>query len=212
VQARALGRPTIGGTGSISQSRVNFPGGAAVFTNGAQSGDINVSGRPNDLNLQIVQPLYQGGRVKALKEQAKLSILAARENLRAQENQLFLSAARAYVDVRRDMEATRIRRNNIRVLSRQLEAARARFDVQLAVSKASYERFVGRPAMTLTAPPTYALPPNLPEVIAAARENSPLLISAYFNEAAGRAAIDVAKAAGRPTISISGGFDLCGRS
>ena len=233
VQARAQGRPTIGGTGSISQSRVNFPGGAAVFTNGAQTGDINVSGRPNDLNLQIVQPLYQGGRVKALKEQTKLSILAARENLRAQENQLFLSAARAYVDVRRDMEATRIRRNNIRVLSRQLEAAKARFDVgsgtrtdiaqsesrlalseaglaqaeaQLAVSKATYERFVGRPPITLKAPPIYTLPPSLPEVISAARENSPLLIGAYFNEAAGRAAIDVAKAAGRPTVSISGGL------
>jgi len=38
------------------------------------------------------------------------------------------------------------------------------------------------------------------------RENNPRLIGAYFNEAAGRAAIDVAKAAGRPTISISGGL------
>ena len=233
VQARALGRPTIGGTGSISQSWVNFPGGASVFTNGSQTGDINVSGRPNDLNLQVIQPLYQGGRVKALKQQAKLNILAAREILRAQENELFLSAARAYVDVRRDMEATRIRRNNIRVLSRQFEAARARFDVgtgtrtdiaqsesrlalseaglaqaeaQLSISKATYERWVGRPALTLTAPPIYRLPPNLSDAIAAARENNPRLIGAYFNEAAGRAAIDVAKAAGRPTISISGGL------
>jgi len=30
VQARAQGRPTIGGTGSISQSFVNFPGGASI--------------------------------------------------------------------------------------------------------------------------------------------------------------------------------------
>jgi len=58
---------------------LNFPGGASVFTNGSQTGDINVSGRPNDLNLQVIQPLYQGGRVKALKQQAKLNILAARE-------------------------------------------------------------------------------------------------------------------------------------
>lgn len=232
VQARAQGRPTIGGTGTISQSWVNFPGGAAVFTNGAQTGDINVSGRPNDVGVQIVQPLYQGGRVKALKQQAKLGILAARENLRAQENELFLAAATAYVDVRRDMEATRIRRNNVRVLSRQLEAAKARFDVgagtrtdiaqsesrlalsqaglaqaeaQLAISEASFERLVGRPAMGLTAPPIYSLPPTLPDAIAVARENNPLLIRSYFNEAAGRAAIDVAKAAGRPTVSISGG-------
>jgi len=49
------------------------------------------------------------------------------------------------------------------------------------------------------------LPPSLPDAIAAARENSPQLVASYFNEAAGRAAIDVAKAAGRPTISITGG-------
>ncbi|MEP3654833.1 MAG: TolC family outer membrane protein [Litorimonas sp.] len=234
VQARAQGRPTLGGSASISQSWVNFPGGAAVFTGGAENGDISISGRPNDVGIQIVQPLYQGGRVKALKEQAKLGILAAREGLRAQENELFLAAASAYVDVRRDLEATRIRRNNVRVLSRQLEAATARFDVgagtrtdiaqsesrmalseaglaqaeaQLAVSKASYARLVGHSATTLTAPPIYRLPPTLPDAIAAARENNPQLIGAYFNEAAGRAAIDVAKAASRPTVSISGGLN-----
>ncbi len=240
VQARAQGRPTISGTASIAQSAVNFPGGATVFTAGRPpeaggeiTGDISVSGRPNDVGVQIVQPLYQGGRVKALKEQAKLGVLAARENLRAQENDLFLSAASAYVDVRRDMEATRIRRNNVRVLSRQLEAATARFEVgagtrtdiaqsesrlalaeaglaqadaQLAVSKANFARVVGFPATTLMPPPIYTLPPSLPEAISAARENNPQLIGSYFNEAAGRAAIDVAKAAGRPTVSISGGL------
>ena len=124
VQVRAEGRPTISGTGSIAQSGVNFPGGAAVFSGGAvgsTDADFSVSGRPSEIGIQIVQPLYQGGRVKAQKEQAKLSILAARENLRAQENALFLSAASAYVDVRRDLEATRIRRNDVSVLSRQLD-------------------------------------------------------------------------------------------
>jgi len=106
-----------------------FPDGADVFSNGLVQGDINISGRPNDVGIQVVQPLYQGGRVKALKTQAKLGILAARENLRAQENSLFLDAATAYVDVRRDTEAIQFRRNNVRVLMRQLEAATARFEV-----------------------------------------------------------------------------------
>lgn len=234
VQARAQGRPTIGGTGTISQSFVNFPGGLGVFTgNPADFGeDFNISGRPNDIGVQIVQPLYQGGRVKALKSQAKLGILAARENLRAQENAQFLSAANAYVDVRRDMETLRVRRSNVRVLSRQVEAATARFDVgsgtrtdvaqsesrlalaeaglaqaeaQLAVSESSYLRFVGQKPVGLIPPPVFALPPTLADAIAAARENNPQLIGSYYNEAAGRAAIDVAKAAGRPTVSITGG-------
>ena len=210
VQARAQGRPTIGGTGSISQSFVNFPGGAAIFSGVASDigGDVNISGRPNDIGVQVVQPLYQGGRVKALKTQAKLGILAARETLRAQENDLFLSAANAYVDVRRDTEAIRIRRNNVRVLMRQLEAATARFEVgsgtrtdiaqsearlsvaeaglaqaeaQLAVSEASYVRQVGQKPVQLSAPPVYTLPPSLADAIAAARENNPQLIGSYFN-------------------------------
>jgi len=192
VQARAQGRPTIGGTGTISQSFVNFPGGAAIFSGVASDigGDVSISGRPNDIGVQVVQPLYQGGRVKALKSQAKLSILAARETLRAQENNLFLEAANAYVDVRRDTEAMRIRRNNVRVLMRQLEAASARFEVgsgtrtdiaqsearlavaeaglaqadaQLAVSEANYIRHVGQKPVQLSAPPIYALPVSLPE-------------------------------------------------
>ena len=86
IQVRAQSRPTIGGSASISQSYVNFPGGEAVFAGGLSpelggpSGDISISGRPNDIGLEIVQPLYQGGRVKALKQQTKLNILAAREN------------------------------------------------------------------------------------------------------------------------------------
>jgi len=139
----------------------------------------------------------------------------------------------AYVDVRRDTEAIRIRRNNVRVLMRQLEAATARFEVgagtrtdiaqsesrlavaeaglaqaeaQLAVSEASYIRHVGQKPIQLAPPPIYTLPASLSDAIAAARENNPQLIGSYFNEAAGRAAIDVAKAAGRPTVSITGGL------
>jgi len=86
------------------------------------------------------------------------------------------------------------------------EAGVAQAEAQLAVSKASFARLVGHPATLLSAPPIYSLPPSLPEAIAAARENNPQLIGSYFNEAAGRAAIDVAKAAGRPTVSLSGGL------
>lgn len=235
VQARAQGRPTIGGTGSISQSWVNLPGAAGVFTGLPEDigQDINISGRPNEMGVQIVQPIYQGGRVKALKSQAKLGILAARENLRAQETAQFLSAANAYVDVRRDIETIRVRRNNVRVLSRQVEAATARFDVgagtrtdiaqsqarlavaeaglaqaeaQLAVSESRYIRVVGQKPVSLSPPPVFVLPASLPAAISAARENNPQLIAAYFNEAAGRSAIDVAKAAGRPTVSLSAGL------
>ncbi len=235
VQARAQGRFTIGGSASVSQAWVRIPSGGNLFGpvsgGGTDNSDLGASDMPNEIGLQVIQPLYQGGRVKALKEQAKLGILAARENLRAQENAVFLSTANAYVDVRRDEEAARIRRNNVRVLSRQLEAATARFEVgqgtrtdtaqsesrlalseaglaqadaQLAISRAAYVRLVGRMPNLLTPPPQFALPENLSAAIMAARENNPQLIGAYFNEAGGRAAINVAKSSSRPTLSLSG--------
>ncbi len=229
VQARAQGRFTVGGSASITQAWGRFPTASELIPD--RTGSLSIKGTPKQAGLQIIQPLYQGGRVSALKQQTKLGVLAARENLRAQENALFLAAANAYVDVRRDEEAARIRRNNVSVLSRQMVAATARFDVgqgtrtdvaqsqsrmalseaglaqaeaQLASSRASYVRLVGRMPNLLTSPPEFALPSNVMAAISAARENNPQLIGAYFNEAAGRAAINVAKASGRPTISLSG--------
>jgi len=207
VQARAAGRPTISGTGSIAQSGVNFPGGAAVFSGapvGSTDADFSVSGRPSEIGVQIVQPLYQGGRVKAQKEQAKLSILAARENLRAQENELFLSAASAYADVRRDLEATRIRRHDVSVLSqRVLRLVLGRKQILPNQNRAWRSQ---NPALRKPRRSSHFLKLVLRGLLVGQLPPYPQLIGAYFNEAAGRAAIDVAKAAGRPTISLSGGL------
>ena len=227
IQARAQGRLTAQALGSygLTTSRTS---GADFF---GATGDIYTNGDPKSAQLQVIQPLYQGGRVKALKRQAKSSILAAREGLRNAEQGLFLSAANAYVDVIRDEETARIRRNNVMVLSRQKVAAQDRFDVgmgtrtdiaqaqsrlsaaeaglaqaeaQLQVSRAAYTRIIGHPPVDLQIVPQFELPPSLPVAIGLARENNPQLLAAYFNEEAAGAAIDVAKSASRPTLSLNG--------
>jgi outer membrane protein len=133
------------------------------------------------------------------------------------------------VDVLRDEEAARIRRNNVRVLSRQLEAADARFEVgegtrtdvaqsrarlagaeaglaqadaTLQSSRARFVRVVGRMPDQLVDVPAVVLPSTLDEATILARENNPQLLAAYYSELAGLAAIDVAKAASRPTLSL----------
>lgn len=183
--------------------------------------------------MSIIQPIYQGGRITALKRQAKAGIMAARAGLETAENNIFLSAANAYVDILRDEEAARIRRNNVRVLNRQLTAANDRFDVgegtrtdiaqsesrlaaaeaglaqadaELEVSRALFVRIVGRLPNQLAPAPDFALPQTLDEATRLARENNPQLLTAYYDERAGSAAIDVAKAAGRPTVSLQGTF------
>lgn len=230
IQARAQGRFTVSGDASYSRAWVTTPELGSLFDPNPV-GTQSTQGSPRQGAIQVIQPLYQGGRIKALKQQATLGILAARENLRAQENNVFTTAANAYVDVLRDEEAARIRRNNVSVLSRQLLAAQERFDVgegtrtdiaqsqsrlalseaglaqaeaQLASSRAAYVRVVGRVPTELTVPPAFIIPPTLGDALRAGQENNPQLIAAYYNEAASRAAIDVAKAAGRPTISLNG--------
>lgn len=233
IQARAQGRLTSQINGEFRRELIRTPeiqGGAdnpaAILLGGG-----TIDGAPYQAQLSVLQPIYQGGRVRALKQQAKSDILAARETLRATENAIFLQAANAYIDVLRDEEAAKIRRNNIRVLSRQLDAASTRFEVgagtrtdiaqsesrlaqaqsglaqaeaQLQISRANYRRSVGRTPYGLTAAPRFKRPENLTVATKLALENNPQIIAAYFQEEAARAAIDVAKSAGRVNVSLAG--------
>jgi outer membrane protein len=229
VQARAAGRPQLSLGASITRQATRGPDDNPSPFNPDAGNWVSVT--PRAAQVDVLQPLYQGGRVKALKQQAKAGILAARAGLEGAENSVFLAAASAYVDVLRDEEAARIRRNNVRVLDRQLEAADARFEVgegtrtdiaqsqsrlaaaeaglaqadaQLEVSRARFVRLVGRMPDRLSPVPEIVLPQTLDRARALARENSPQILAAYFNELAGEAAIDVAKAAGRPSLSLQG--------
>lgn len=229
IQARAQGRASISAAGEVSAQAVRTPETAGGFF--APPGGGWNEGTPSSAQLSVIQPIYQGGRVTALKRQAKAGIMAARAGLETAENNIFLSAANAYVDILRDEEAARIRRNNVRVLNRQLTAANDRFDVgegtrtdiaqsesrmaaaeaglaqadaQLEISRALFVRIVGRLPNQLAPAPDFALPETLAEATRLARSNNPQLQAAYYNERAGSAAIDVAKAAGRPSVSLQG--------
>lgn len=230
IQARAQGRPSLSAGADLSLQATRSPGdGANPFVPAGAGGWTDTT--PNVGRVSAIQPLYQGGRVKALKQQAKASIMAARAGLENAENSIFLSAANAYVDVLRDEETARIRRNNVRVLTRQLSAADARFEVgegtrtdmaqsesrlagaeaglaqadaQIASSRAMFVRIVGRMPDQLSPVPAFVVPDSLDQAIALARNNNPQLLAAYYNELAGTAAINVAKAAGRPTVSLQG--------
>lgn len=227
IQARGQGRFTSTASGEFTGQIVRTPVTSNFF--GVSGGTTD--GTPYRGQVQVVQPIYQGGRVKALKTQAKAGILAARAALDSAENNIFLSTANAYVDILRDEQAAQIRRNNVRVLTRQLTAANDRFEVgegtrtdiaqsqsrlalaeaglaqaeaQLEVSRAQFVRLVGRMPIQPQSVPVVAIPETVAEATALARDNNPDLLAAYYNERAGRAAVDVAKAAGRPTLSLNG--------
>lgn len=234
IQARAQGRPSVIASGQSSLSYITgnvSPAAVPSAGSPTEIGRISQTFTPSAAQIEVIQPLYQGGRIKALKSQAKAGILAQRESLRAAENRLFLAAASTYLDVQLAEETARVRRENVRVLTRQSVAAQERFDVgqgtrtdiaqsdarlanaesglaqadaQLQSVRASYRRLVGRMPLNLETVPTFAMPKTLEQALKNGRENNPELIASYFNEQAGKAAIDVAKAAGRPVLSLNG--------
>lgn len=227
VQAQAAGRVNASIAGSYGRTLTEIE--SQSFFGGTSVSDDWLT--PRTGQLSVVKPLYQGGRVKGLKAQAKAGILSARQGLRNTEQNILLSAATAYLDVLRDEETARIRRNNVNVLSRQMQAANDRFDVgegtrtdiaqaetrlaaaeiglasadaQLAVSRSAYVRFVGHAPEQLAVPPQFALPENLADAQTRGRANNPQLVAARYNENATQSSILVAKAAGRPVLSLNG--------
>ncbi|PHR91125.1 MAG: hypothetical protein COA69_13830 [Robiginitomaculum sp.] len=226
VQAQAAGRFTLNADASLGRtySDVSILGLAGPT-------DISSTLTPRLGQLTLIQPLYQGGRVRGLKSQAKSGVLAARQGLRNTEQTVLLSAATAYLDVLRDEEEARIRRNNVSVLIRQKLAAQDRFEVgegtrtdvaqadarlaaseiglsqadaRLAVSRAAYVRYMGHVPLALMAPPQYQLPETLLAAQSRARANNPQLVASRYNELTAQAAISVAKSAHRPTLALNG--------
>ncbi|MEE8456104.1 MAG: TolC family protein, partial [Limibaculum sp.] len=84
---------------------------------------------PNSVSLSFVQPLYTGGQVENATEAAETRISEQEAFLIATEQQILLDAVTAYSNVRLGKELVSISRNNVRVLTEQLRAARERFEV-----------------------------------------------------------------------------------
>ncbi len=178
--------------------------------------------------------LYDGGRSKDAVEAAKTAVLAARASLENIEQSVMLSAAQAFLTVRRDQQIVSLARNNVDVLKQQLQAAEDRLAVgavtrtdvaqtrarlaaaqavlaanrgALAISSENYLAVVG------TAPVNLAYPPRLPELpgsLASAEEialrTHPLMRASHLNEKV--AAIDMRRARNARLPSLSANLNI----
>ncbi|MEP6343532.1 MAG: TolC family outer membrane protein [Maricaulaceae bacterium] len=228
IQARSQSRPTITLAGTAAGSAVRTP--QFSFLGPVEEQTETITGTPVQAQLEILQPIYQGGRLRAQRQQALSSILAARENLRSAEQNALLEAATAYADVIRDEAITRIRRNDVRVLARQREAAQITFDVgqgtrtdmaqadsrlaasniglasadaQLEVSRAAFRRAIGRAPVDLQPIPSVVIPNSVEEAIGVSLEKNPDLRAAYHNRSAIGRNIDIARSSTKPSVSLS---------
>ncbi len=81
------------------------------------------------LSLTAQMTIYDFGRTPLAIDAAKESVLATRDALLQVEQQVLLGAVQAYMEVIRAARFVELRRNNVRLITRELQAARERFEV-----------------------------------------------------------------------------------
>jgi outer membrane protein len=232
-QALSGWRPTLTVNGLATNNRTENQ----IFSGGGV-GQVVTGGTTNrfqkQANAQFTQPVFRGFRTVAGTSQAKNQVYAQRARLQATEAQVLLQVATAYFDVLQYQAVVDLSRNNVQVLSRQLEATNDRFNVgeltrtdvaqaeaslagaratlvqsegQLQQARAAYTNVVGKAPENL-APPT--LPANLPSsfdaVIDAASNNNPNFIAADFTARAAEDNVTVVQGELLPSVNLVGQY------
>jgi outer membrane protein len=182
--------------------------------------------------IQITQPIYNGGKTVAQTRQGKNSVYAARAQLIAAEQQVFLNVVSAYVTVISDRQQLALDQGDAEVLRQQLKDTEEQFQIgeitytsvaqaqaslaqakeqvevaagNLDIARENFRELVGDyPADVLEPPQPLLLPYTAKEQVAdAATANNPNVIAAQYTDAASKDAVDVAFAALMPQLSVT---------
>jgi outer membrane protein len=227
VQAKTLGRPTL--TANYAHNYQDPGARINILSSDRQNNSANGS-------LSAAQPIYTGGRTTTAVNAAEADVLRGRENLRVIEEQVMASVVQAYADVVRDVESLKILQANVGVLQRQLEEAKARFEVgeitrtdvaqaearladaqaslsqgqaQLAISRAAYTAVVGQAPGDLAPLPTLSgVPDDFDAAADVAQQDNPTLRAAQYQEQAARARVAQARAEYRPNVNLRASYLL----
>ncbi len=231
--ARALSgwRPTVLIEGDAGFSQTETTSVTSGITSTTDS-----SLQPRSFSLSVTEPLYRGGRTSAETQSAENLVDSGRAELAETEQRVLLDAVTAYMDVLRNLAVVELNGNNERVLERQHQAARDRFEVgevtrtdvaqaearvaqaradrigaegDLISSRATYRQFIGDLPGRLEWPARIGnVPASERDALQAASTANPTIISADFAELAARDDIDVAISDLLPQVSLRGAYDL----
>jgi len=238
-QALAGWRPTVvlaGGAGyGNTVSRIFSGGGGQILPDGSFArGGWTKTIEPRQIATgqgTLTQPIYNGGKTPAAINQAKNQVMGERATLLQQEQTSFLNAVNAYVGVIQSRQLLALNKNNVQVLTRQLQATNDRFRVgeitqtdvaqaeaALAGAQAQLETAQGNlltangtfvqvigfyPPDDLVEPQPIALPTRTEQdATKLAASNNPQVVSALFSDAAARDAVDVALSQLLPQVSV----------
>ena len=220
---------------SQGKFRLNFDSAVGV---GQFETDFNVIDRTeSDTRLQrtarlnLSLPLYQGGRIKAQKDIAKVGIKSAHANFGAVASDVTQEAAIAHLNVIQNRELIKVYTHNVALLENQkttvqslvragentvtdealidarLASIKVRLEqarARLTSSESNYKKLVGRPAPALMQSAGVGLPGTLAEVKALAQKNNSQVKVAQAQAETALHNIEVAKSFGRPSLSLQG--------
>lgn len=224
VQAKAQGRfrLNLDGTLGASQNETDF----SVINRTDSAFRL-----PRAASLDLSLPLYQGGRIKAQKNVAKVGIDAARADYDAVETAVTQETAIAHLNVLRDRRLVEVYTRNVSLLQEQARVTRAMVSAgestltdealldarlglvsvrlkqavaNLAASESNYKKLTGQAAPSLMDVGEIALPSSLAQVKEAAAQNNALLTAGRTRAELAEQNIGIAKSFGRPKLSLQG--------
>ena len=205
---------------------------SATHTEVLKSSDSSGMGPDRAFNgaVSLGVPVYSGGAVRNSVRAAKTRVEAGQADLRATESAVFSGVVAAYMDVMLNEAVVGLQRNQVRVLTTNLQATRDRYEIgdltrtdvaqsqarlelarsdsrsaesNLIAARERYIQFVGKPPVALAPPPPL---PNLPasaeDALAVALESNPDLIAARERSKAADFDINVAGSSRLPRVEV----------
>jgi TolC family type I secretion outer membrane protein len=197
----------------------------------SDNGDTD-DGASYSASLRLTQNVYAGGGTLADVRRARNAVKAGRARLGITEQDVLSRAVSAYVDVARDTAVLQLNINNEKVLRRQQEATRDRFNVgevtrtdvaqadarlararadriraqgDLKIRRGVYEQIIGKAPGRLTNPDTISdLPSDRDQALEWADAGNPSVVAARFDEQAARDGVDVFESELLPKLDVIG--------
>lgn len=191
------------------------------------------SDRTLSANGQLTVPLYQGGTVRNSIRAAEARVESGQADLRGTESTVFSQVVGVYMDVLRDEAVVSLNRNNVDVLTVNLQATRDRFDIgdltrtdvaqsearlalaqsqlqsteaRLIGSRENFIRLVGVAPTRLQPPPALPNLPANPEIaVTTALAENPDIEAAQIAVAAGGFDVRAARGSRLPRVSATAG-------
>ena len=224
-QALAGYRPSVNADGTVTASEIESrPDG---FPNS------NVGIVTSTLGVTVAQPLFRGFRTQNAVAQAEAGVAASRASLANTEQNIFVSATQAYMDVLADRAILQLRQQNVAFLNEQVRAAQARFDVgegtrtdiaqanarrafalaqvsaaqaSLTASNAVYRQIIGTdPGQLVTPNPfTNGIPSTLQGALDNALATHPAIVAARSQVDVAQSAVAIAEGALLPSVDLEG--------